>query len=381
MSANLELREISYTHPGSAHAAVDAVTLPVTAGDLLAVVGPSGSGKTTLLRLIAGLTTPDRGDVLVGGRSVLDLPPERRGMAMMFQKPHLFPHLDVLGNVAFADRVKGVPRRQARDTAGRFLDLVHLAGLGTRRTRQLSGGQEQRVALARALAAGPHILLLDEPFSALDTELRAEMHTLLAEVRAALGPTGVMVTHDMAEAALADSAAVLIAGELVQHDTLDELYRRPASIAVARLLGGFSEVPGTLDRQGQHHSILGTIAVQHADVSGLGGQPTVLLVRQEAVHLVEAHDPDAMAIGVVVGSSRSGPRYVAEIEVAAAGSRVRVRAELPPGRRPVPGRTVGLRTSGTAAVAPALHEPTAPTPLRYPSRLHATERVELTPAG
>lgn len=352
MSADLELFALSHTHPGATRAAVDAVTARVPAGHMVAVVGPSGSGKTTLLRLIAGLATPDTGGVRVAGRNVSDVPPERRGMAMMFQKPHLFAHLDVRDNVAFADRVKGVPRRRARETAARFLDLVQLGALGGRRTRQLSGGQEQRVALARALAAGPEILLLDEPFSALDTALRAEMHSLLIEVRAALGPTIVMVTHDMAEAALADSVAVLIGGELVQHATLDELYRRPASVAVARLLGGFSEVRGILGPDG-HESALGMIKVDDASMPGAAGHESLLLLRQESVHLVSTQDPEAVVTGVVVGSSRSGARHVAEVEVGTGRQpRVRVRSELPLGHQPGIGRQVGVRIHGSGVVVP-----------------------------
>ena len=194
---------------------------------MLAVLGPSGSGKTTLLRVAAGLEQPESGDVLLDGTSVLGVPPERRDLTVMFQKPHLFPHLSVLDNVAFADRLRGRSRSQSRAAAQRYLDLVHLGDLARRRPRQLSGGQEQRVALARALAANRRVMLLDEPFSALDTDLRTSMHQLLGEVRAALDPTIVMVTHDLDEAGLADRVAVLVEGRIEQFDTIPALYSGP----------------------------------------------------------------------------------------------------------------------------------------------------------
>ena len=139
---------------------------------MIAVLGPSGSGKTTLLRVAAGLDRPESGDVLLDVASVLDVAPERRDLTVMFQKPHLFPHLSVLYNVAFADRLRGLSRRESRTAAQRYLDLVHLGDLGRRRPRQLSGGQEQRVALGRALAASRRVMLLNEPFSRLTWAFR-----------------------------------------------------------------------------------------------------------------------------------------------------------------------------------------------------------------
>ncbi len=350
MTAALEVTGLTYTHPGAGRPTIGDVDLRVEPGAMTAVVGPSGSGKTTVLRLIAGLLAPEGGEIAVAGRSVLDRPPERRGMTMMFQKPHLFPHLTVLDNVAFAARVAGRPRARARESAQRYLDLVHLGDLGSRRTRELSGGQEQRVALARALAAEPEVLLLDEPFSALDTELQASMHELLGEVRAALGPTIVMVTHDMTEAALADRVAVLIEGRLAQDDALAELYLGPAAIGVARVLGGFSEVPGTLDA-GRHHSALGALSCRSGqDLEQPGQSPVAatLLLRQESVSVLpEADGPARLeragaarrrpsmttVAGVVSGISWVGARQIATVTVSAAdGATATVRGEVPLGR-------------------------------------------------
>ena len=210
MSADLDLEHLSFAHPGTTEYAVEDFSLRVPAGQMVALLGASGSGKSTLLRLVAGLEQASAGVVRINGVSAAGVAPERRGVTMMFQKPLLFPHLSVIDNVAFADRIAGRSRREARANAARYLDLVQLGDMADRRSRQLSGGQEQRVSLARALAARPAVLLLDEPFGALDTAVRASMYELLEEVRAMLDPTIVLVTHDLTEASLADRVAVQI---------------------------------------------------------------------------------------------------------------------------------------------------------------------------
>lgn len=330
----LELRHLTYRHdPGGCRAVTD-VTLQVDGGAMLALVGPSGSGKTTLLRLAAGLESPDSGDIRVGGVSQLGVPSERRGMTMMFQRPLLFPHLNVLDNVAFADRVNGLGRRAARARASRYLALVHLSQLAQRRPRTLSGGQEQRVALARALAAQPRVLLLDEPFTALDAHTRASMHDLLAEVRALLAPTTILVTHDMDEAAMADTVAVIADGRIQQTGPIDGLYAGPVTVDVARVLGGFSEIAGHA-HGGLHHCSFGTmpLAPHAADLQG----PAVLLARRESLHLVADTDPAARYSGRVVSVQRVGMRQYAHVEPdptsasrdrAAVGTRVWAEAPL-----------------------------------------------------
>jgi len=272
--------------------------------------------------------------VLLDGRDVGELPTERRDVTVMFQSPLLFDHLDVAGNVGFAPRLAGVRRRDARRCAQRYLRLVHLEGYDSRDVTSLSGGQQQRVALARALAAERGALLLDEPFSSLDRELRTTMHDLLAEVRAALAPTIVFVTHDLDEAALAESTAVLIDGLVHQHAPMSELYRRPQTLAVARLLGGFTEVAGTV-RGGLHHSVWGQVPV-HADVPA---GPAVLLVRREALRLRagESGEVGAGTRAQVVRRRPSGTRVIASV-LTAAGSPAEV--ELPGGEDVRPGDRV-----------------------------------------
>jgi putative spermidine/putrescine transport system ATP-binding protein len=343
MSAQLSVRALGRHYGGHAPAALTRLDLTVPAGACVAIVGPSGSGKTTVLRLASGLDRPDTGDVLLDGVSVLDVPPERRGMAMVFQRPLLFPHLSVLDNVAFAARVRGVSRRRARAAAADYLDLVQLPGFGSRHAAQLSGGQEQRVALARALAAEPRVLLLDEPFGALDAALRSDMHDLLRHLRAALDPTIVLVTHDQAEAAaLADTVAVLSAGHLVQHDTVDGLYTRPASLTVARLMGGLNEVAGEV-RGHHHHSPLGALSLP-VDVRPLQGAG-ILVFRHEAVRVTDEDDPSVEATGTVTGLRPTGARRLVSIDVSAPGTArtAVVHAEIPPGYPVAAGQRVGVR--------------------------------------
>lgn len=314
MSATLRLDALSKTFDGANHAAVDDVSFTVAAGECLAILGPSGSGKSTVLRSIAGLDVPSSGRILVDGTDVAGLAPERRGMAMVFQRPLLFPHLSVLDNVAFAGVVGGQPKREARADAAQFLDLVQLGGFGTRPVTALSGGQEQRVALARALAARPRVLLLDEPFSALDPALRSDMHELLAQIRAQLSPTVVMVTHDRDEAAVvADRVALLTAGRLLQHDTVARLYARPQSLAVARLMGGRNEIAGTVT-EGRHHSALGAIAAPDGEQWPDGD--AVLVVRQEALRLGEPSPGETGVRGRVARSALRGPRSHVVVDVA-----------------------------------------------------------------
>ena len=233
--------------------------------------------------------------------------------APRFQRPLLFPHLNVLDNVAFAGRVTGTPRRQARAEVARFLELVQLPGFGSRLVGELSGGREQRVAWVRALAARPRVLLLGEPFSALDAALRADMHELLRELRAVLEPTVVLVTHDQNEAAaLAESIAVLSGGRLAQHDSVDRVYARPASLTVARLMGGLNEIDGVVAGR-HHHSPLGQLRLPD-DVRVHDG-PGVLVIRQVSVEVTGAADPAAGAYGTLAAVRVVGARRLVSVEV------------------------------------------------------------------
>jgi len=348
--SRLQLEGISHHFDDDGLATLADVELTVDEGEMLAIVGPSGAGKSTLLRVTSGLADPTAGRILVDDVDVTGFPAEQRGLTVMFQQPHLFTHLSVLDNVAFGPRLRGASRREAREVAGRYLALVHLEGLEERRTRQLSGGQQQRVALARALATERGVLLLDEPFSALDAGLRASMHALLREVRAALSPTILMVTHDLDEAGLADRAAVLVEGRVHQVATVPALYRRPASVAVARLLGGFNEIPGQVE-DGRHVSSWGSVDLP-AEVVACGAA-TLLLRREQMLLEPPASDQDIAVRGLTVrvtSVGSAGPRQVAVVElrpVPATQSpdraRLRVEVELPVGQEVSPGQDLNLR--------------------------------------
>ncbi len=213
--------------------AVDGVSLDIPTGEVFALLGPSGSGKSSLLRAIAGLE-PCTGDILFDGESVVRTPVHKRGFALMFQDGQLFPHLDVAGNVGYALKVAGRPDR---DRVTELLELVGLAGFERRRVTELSGGEQQRVALARSLAARPRLLLLDEPLSSLDRELRERLAGDLRQILTAAGVTAILVTHDHDEAAvIADRIGILDAGRLVQTGTLPELRAHPVNARVAKFL-------------------------------------------------------------------------------------------------------------------------------------------------
>jgi len=230
--------------------AVDGLSLRVTEGEILALLGPSGCGKTTTLRLIAGLESPDAGTITLRGQIVAGpgraVPPEERGVGIVFQDYALFPHLTVADNVAF-----GLPRAARRSRVEAVLELVGLGGFGPRYPHELSGGQQQRVALARALAPAPALLLLDEPFSNLDADLRAQMRDEVERILRTSGTTAVFVTHDQEEAfTLADRVGVLLAGRIEQLAPPQELYHRPATRFVAAFVGAADFLPGVVTAQG-----------------------------------------------------------------------------------------------------------------------------------
>ena len=214
------------------------LTLEVQAGEMIALLGASGCGKTTILKLIAGLLNPDSGVIAVDGQAVNDTPVEKRRTAMVFQKPLLFPYLSVEENVGFSLKMRGTGREETRRRVDEALAMVRLDGYGPRRPGQLSGGQEQRVALARALVSEPRILLLDEPFAALDENLRVEIRSLVRAIQRKLQITTVFVTHDRVEAAaMAHRIALLHEGRIEQCATLREFYEAPATVEAANFFG------------------------------------------------------------------------------------------------------------------------------------------------
>jgi ABC-type Fe3+/spermidine/putrescine transport system ATPase subunit len=233
----LVLKGLSKTYPKSNWAALDSIDLQLPSGNLLSLIGPSGSGKSTLLQLIAGLAQPDAGQISWQGQDWLPLPPQKRQVGLVFQDYALFPHLNVFENVAYGLRVQG-KTGQLTAQVQHWLARVGLAGFERRLVQQLSGGEQQRVALARALAPQPRLLLLDEPFGALDAALRLSLGVVFREILQAVGQTAILVTHDQTEAlALSDQVAVLAGGRLLQVASPVELYQSPVNAWVARFLG------------------------------------------------------------------------------------------------------------------------------------------------
>jgi putative spermidine/putrescine transport system ATP-binding protein len=220
------------------------IDLDIKSGEFLTLLGPSGSGKTTLLTVLAGLTRPDGGSLKFGETEVVCTPPHKRDVGMVFQNYALFPHMTVAGNVGFSLRLRGMKRAEMNRRVEHALEMVRLGGYGHREVQQLSGGQCQRVALARALVFEPRILLMDEPLSALDKQLREEMQIELRQLHNRLGMTTVYVTHDQHEAlTMSDRIAVINCGRIIQVDRPYELYERPSNCFVAKFIGESSLIP------------------------------------------------------------------------------------------------------------------------------------------
>jgi len=242
----LEVREVSRSF-GNVRA-LDAVSLTIAENEFFALLGPSGCGKTTLLRSIAGFEHPDDGAVLLGGADLLALPPNKRPVNLMFQSYALFPHLSVASNIAYGLKRERLPKAEVAQRVAEVLETVGLQTMAERRPAQLSGGQRQRVALARAIVKRPRLLLLDEPLSALDRKVRAEMQLELKRLQHEVGITFVVVTHDQEEAmSMADRIAVLAEGRVQQVASPLELYRHPANLFVADFIGTSNLLAGPAD--------------------------------------------------------------------------------------------------------------------------------------
>jgi ABC-type Fe3+/spermidine/putrescine transport system ATPase subunit len=290
------------------------VSLTVARGERLAVLGPSGAGKTTLLRAVAGLVPVARGRVVVDGRDVTTLAPERRDAVYLHQTPVLFPHLSVAENVAFPLRVRGQRGAAAESRVRDALAAVHVGELADRSPSSLSGGQRHRVALARAMAARPAVLLLDEPLAALDPALRDDVRGAIRAAQAAGGtdaPGLVIVTHDLDDAALlGHRVAVLLDGRLAQVTAPRELFTRPATLGVARFLAIFQEVHGVLRDDGAVTCALGVVPV--ADPPTTHG-PVTVAFRADAVRLCDAAGGSRRARVVDVRHRANGAGIVVRV--------------------------------------------------------------------
>ncbi|ACK50049.1 sulfate ABC transporter, ATPase subunit [Methylocella silvestris BL2] len=312
----IRAQDIVKSFPGARRSALEGVSLNVGSGELVALLGPSGGGKTTLLRIIAGLDLPDSGKVFFGDEDASEKSVQERRVGFVFQNYALFKHLTVEDNIGFGldvrDRAQRPPKAEIRRRALELLDLVQLKGLEKRRPSQLSGGQRQRVALARALAVEPRVLLLDEPFGALDAKVRRELRSWLREFHARTGHTTIFVTHDQDEALeLADRVAVLNGGHIEQIGTPDEIYDHPATPFVNGFIGESTAISAHL-REGQvflgDHRLELPKANRLATSSDGEGQ---LFVRPQDI-LIGEEGPGALQ-AEVLSVRRSGPTRRAEI--------------------------------------------------------------------
>jgi putative spermidine/putrescine transport system ATP-binding protein len=273
-----------------ANQVVSDVDLEARSGEILALLGPSGCGKTTTLRMIAGLVQPTSGDIAIDGKPITDLPVHRRNLGMLFQNYALFPHMTVLENVAFGLTMRGIARAEMKQRSRQALALTHLTGFEDRMPAALSGGQQQRVALARAIVYRPKVLLLDEPFGALDKKLREAMQIELRQLCNELGLTTILVTHDQEEAlVLADQIAVMRGGRIEQVAPAREIYERPTSHFVADFIGTSNFMPATIVGKQEDKSTLRSVTghvFESLVPTELGiGQKAVVAVRPESVRL------------------------------------------------------------------------------------------------
>ena len=337
--AELELRSLTKTYPGG-RKVVDDLSLSVPDGSFAVLVGPSGCGKSTTLRMIAGLEKVDGGDIVIGGKRVNGVSPQRRDIAFVFQNFALYPHMTVADNMGFGLRMRKVPADERRSRAVEALEMVGLGRFAERFAHQLSGGQQQRVALARALVTRPRVLLLDEPLSALDAKVRVQLRDEIRRIQTELGITTVFVTHDQEEAlAVADRVAVMRDGAIEQIGTPEELYATPATAFVADFVGLSNRVPADL--------VAGKVVLHGKKLDLLGSLlpdgPVTAYVRPEDVSIESSGIPATVVSSSFLGSLRRTQVRLADDSLLSIQHDVDL--------RPLPGETVHLRLKGAPVAA------------------------------
>jgi putative spermidine/putrescine transport system ATP-binding protein len=322
------------------------LSLSVAAGEFVSLLGPSGCGKTTLLRLVAGLAAADAGRITLGGQDITTMPAHRRRVGVVFQNYALFPHLNVFGNVAFGLRAHGI-RQDMQARVADALRLVRMEAFATRAVSALSGGQQQRVAVARAIAVQPKLLLLDEPFSALDRKLRETMQVEMKQLLRRLGITAIFVTHDQEEAlVMSDRVAVMNAGRIEQLDTPRALYEHPASLYVVDFIGQSARLSATVEavEGGRLLRLASPVGTLLAPGRFVRGADVVATIRPEAIHLGAAPDGANQVRARVAELMFLGARTVLHCVVEGGAEEDRLMVELArlPDPAPTPGEVVSL---------------------------------------
>jgi putative spermidine/putrescine transport system ATP-binding protein len=338
-------------HRYGATRAVDGVSMAVRPGELVVLLGPSGCGKTTLLRIVAGLIGQSEGHVAMGEQIVDALPPNERGAGIVFQSYALFPHMTVARNVGYGLRARGADRATVDAVVGRMLRLVRMEGLARRYPRELSGGQQQRIALARTLAVSPKVLLLDEPFGALDKNLRLDMQIEVKRLQRELDITTIMVTHDQSEAlSMADRIAVMNHGRIEQFATPEAIYDAPATPFVAAFVGTTNLLAGRLTAAGEGFRVdlgaAGALRLAEAVPCGRDGDVVVVL-RPEQLRL-DARDGDGL-LATVRMVLPQGPFVLYELRLAD-GTAVKVTAARSGAHAPAAGEAVRIALASGARV-------------------------------
>jgi putative spermidine/putrescine transport system ATP-binding protein len=338
--------------------ALHEISLSIGHGEFMTLLGPSGCGKTTVLNLIAGFFSADSGEIRIGGELVNDVPTYKREVGMMFQNYALFPHMTVAANIGYGLKARHLPQPEIARRVRDALKLVRLSGYEDRKPRELSGGQQQRVALARALVINPKVLLLDEPFSALDKNLRASMQVELREIQRELAVTTVFVTHDQSEAlSLSDRLAVMAEGRIRQIGTPEEIYRKPCERFVASFVGDTNILRGRLDCFDGARAVVEVgglrITVPSGPLQGVApSAPVDLFLRPEQLRLVDPSEPCA-SNGIIVTQVYQGGHVDVHVDCADSWhGRLLARLSEPQAATRWPtGTRVGITTGVDEAIA------------------------------
>jgi putative spermidine/putrescine transport system ATP-binding protein len=327
--AELELSELRRVFGD--FVALDRIEVKVGTGEFLSLLGPSGCGKTTALRLVAGFDRPTSGRVLVSGKDVTDVPPNKRDMGMVFQAYSLFPNMTAERNVDFGLKIRGRDRSERRKRVEELLELVGLGHAGKRYPHQLSGGMQQRVALARALAIEPRVLLLDEPLSALDAKVRVQLREEIRRIQLELGITTIYVTHDQEEAlSISDRVAVMYRGQIEQIGTPAEMYGSPGTPFVAEFIGTMNRLQSTVEEPGWITHGRTRLRVDAAQ-RRTRGERVLLLVRPETVELTPANG-DAPPENALAGTVLTHTFLGASTRIKVGADESEITADVPTGR-------------------------------------------------